>query len=92
MLEPLEADRSVEFGADAPVGDRVLLAPHVRLERVAVAPAADHEDPRRVRVGLPDLEVDEAVEVVDEARAAPEGGDERVRLLGLDVSEIELAL
>jgi hypothetical protein len=66
------------------VRDLVLAALHVGLEAVAVGPAAHHHELAGIAVRLPDLEVDEAVEGVDELRAPPERGDQLVRTLGGD--------
>ena len=49
-----------------------------------VSQRRDHEELAGVAVGLPDLEVDEALEAVDQADPVAEGGDELRRPLRLD--------
>ena len=76
VLEAFELDRVVEVRVDPVVADLVLAALHVRREARAVAPAADHDQLTLVAVGLPDLQIDEAVGVVDEPDARAERGHE----------------
>jgi hypothetical protein len=53
----------------------VRLAFHVRGKGAAVSPAAHHHDLTSVAVGLPDLQVDEAVGAFDEVRACAKDHD-----------------
>jgi hypothetical protein len=78
VLEALELDGGLQVGIDPVVGGAVIVRAHVGLEGVAVAPAADHDQLALVAVGLPDLEIHEAVGPVDPAQARPEGADERL--------------
>ena len=81
MLETLELDRAVEVGIDPLVRDAVVVALHVGLEGIAVSPAADHHELAVVAVRLPHLQIDEAVGLLDEPGAAPEGRHELRRAL-----------
>jgi len=69
VLESLEADQSVELRIDPVMRTCVLFAPHVCAERLTVAPAAHHHDLTDVVIGLPHLEIEKPVEVVDEPAA-----------------------
>jgi len=60
----------------------VLVASHVFLERLTVAPPADHQDLAGITVRLPNLQINEAASLVDESRARPKRGDQLGRALG----------
>src|SRR5438309_4526811 len=82
VLELHEVDVARERWVNPVVRDLVLVTPHVRAEAVAVAPVADHQELTRIAVGLPHLQPEETVEVVNETRASAERGDKLVRALG----------
>lgn len=67
---------SLERPLDAVVRRSVIGTLHVRLEAVAVAPAADHHELARIAVGLPDLKVEETIVALHVMSTRAECGDE----------------
>gem|GEM_PF-6762526 len=85
VIQPPQGDVLLEVRVDALVRDLVRRALHVRLEGVAIAPPADHHDVAGVTIGLPHLQIDEAVGLVAGVRAAAERRDELGRALRRDL-------
>ena len=83
FLGSLKDFSATQLGAMV-VREAVRVGAHVGGEGRAVAPARDHDQLAGVAVGLPHLEVDEPVGVVDEADAGAEGANQRVGALGRD--------
>ena len=66
MVEALEPDDRLQRRCDAPMRGLVVLALHICRERLARAPAADHDDFACVPIGVPHLELEEALAAVHE--------------------------